>query len=109
MQWRISRRHGLVALIFGLALIAAPAAPVSPPRDDKTTTVTPAEKVKKALDQTIANLEIENQQLPLALDQLHEETKINFVLDRATIAQMGLDVDNGAPVKVKLQNVKAKA
>jgi hypothetical protein len=109
MQLRINQRSGLVTgLAFVLALTAAPAAPVSPPRDDKKPAETPAEKVRKALDQTIANLEIENQQLPLALDQLREETKINFVLDRAAIAQLGLDVDNGAPVKVKLQNVKAK-
>jgi hypothetical protein len=108
MQLRISRRHGLVALAFALALAAAPAAPVAPPKDDRKPADTPADKVKKALDQTIANLEIENQQLPLALDQLHEETKINFVLDRAGIALMGMDADNGTPVKVKMQNVKAK-
>src|SRR5262245_3767323 len=109
MQLRISRRHGLVALAFALALAAAPAAPVSPPRDVSKPTDTPADKVKKALDQTIATLDIENQQLPLALEQLHEETKINFVLDRAAIAQTGIDVDNGTPVRAKLQNVKAKA
>jgi len=108
MLYRIFRRPGLVTgLAFVLALTAAPAAPV--PTEDKKPAETPAEKVRKALDQTIANLEIENQQLPLALDQLREETKINFVLDRATIAQLGIDVDNGAPVKAKLQNVKVKS
>jgi hypothetical protein len=106
----IFRRPTLVTgLALALALTAAPAAPVPSTHDDKKPAETPAEKVRKALDQTIASLEIENQQLPLALDQLREETKVNFVLDRGTIAQMGLDVDNGAPVKVKLQNVKAKA
>src|SRR5437868_2688320 len=109
MQLRIIRRHGLVAgLAFALALTAAPAAPVTPPKEDKKGGEVGAEKVRKALDQTIANLEIENQQFPLALDQLHEETKINFVLDRATIQMLGIDIDNGAPVKAKLQNVKAK-
>jgi hypothetical protein len=110
MQAHIFRRHGLaVALAFALALTAAPAAPVPPPRDAKKTGETPAEKVRKALDQNIANLEIDNQQLNLALEQLHEETKINFVIDRTTITQMmGLDPDNGAPVRAKLQNVKAK-
>src|SRR5262245_61913733 len=109
MQVRIIRRPGLAAgLAFALALAAAPAAPVTPPRDDKKPAETAAEKVRKALDQNVANLDIENQQLPLALDQLHEETKVNFVLDRATIAGLGVDVDNGAPVKAKLQNVKAK-
>ncbi len=108
MQLHVSRRHGLAALAFVLALTAAPAAPVPSARDDKKAAETPAEKVRQALDQTIANLEIENQQLPLALDQLREETKINFVLDRGTLAQMGIDVDNGTPVKAKLQNVKVK-
>jgi hypothetical protein len=109
MLFRIHRRVGLAAgLAFVLALTAAPAAPVPSGDGDKKPAETAAEKVRKALDQTIASLEIENQQLPLALDQLREETKINFVLDRATLALGGLDVDNGAPVKVKLQNVKAR-
>jgi hypothetical protein len=108
MQLRISRRHGLAALALGLALAAAPAAPVPTAKDDNKAAETPAEKVKKALDRNIANLEIENQQFALAFDQLHEETKINFVLDRAGLAQMGIDVDNGMPVKAKLQNVKVK-
>jgi hypothetical protein len=109
MLLRIIRRPALVTgLALALALTAAPAAPVPTGDGEKKSAETPAEKVRKALDQNIANLEIENQQLPLALDQLREETKINFVLDRASIAQMGLDVDNGAPVKAKMQNVKAK-
>jgi type II secretory pathway component HofQ len=108
MALRLSPRHGAaVALALVLSLTAAPAAPV-PARDEKSGE-TPAEKVRKALDQNIANLEIDNQQLMLALEQLREETKITFVLDRTTIAQtMGLDVDNGAPVRAKLQNVKAR-
>jgi hypothetical protein len=108
MQGLICRRSGFVTLAFALALAAAPAAPVAPSRDEKKSTETSAEKVRKALDQTIANLEIENQQLPLALEQLHEETKINFVLDRGGIALMGMDADNGMAVKAKLQNIKVK-
>jgi hypothetical protein len=109
MQLCIIRRYGLVAgLAFVLALTAAPAAPVTPPKEEKKGE-TGAEKIRKALDQNIASLEIENQQFPLALDQLREETKINFVIDRGTIQMMGIDIDNGAPVKAKLQNVKAKA
>ncbi|HKI30781.1 MAG TPA: hypothetical protein VKA46_02735 [Gemmataceae bacterium] len=107
MQLRIIRRAGPAALAFALALTAAPAAPVPSPRDDKKPAEAPAEKIRKALDQEIANLEIENQQLNLAIEQLHEETKINFVLDRTTIAQMGIDVDS-ATVKAKLQKVKAR-
>jgi hypothetical protein len=110
MQVLIFRRHGLAAaLALALALTAAPAAPVPSAQDTKKAGETPAERVRRALDQNIANLEIDNQQLNLALEQLHEETKVTFVIDRATIAQMmGLDVDNGAPVRAKLQNVKAK-
>ena len=110
MQVRIYRRRGLAAgLTLALALTAAPAAPVPSAQDTKKAGETPAERVRRALDQNIANLEIENQQLNLALEQLHEETKITFVLDRATIAQMmGIDVDNGAPVRAKMQNIKAR-
>jgi hypothetical protein len=109
MQRLTSPRSRLVAgLAFALALTAAPAAPVSPSRDDRAAAATPAETVRRALDQTIANLDIDNQQLPLALDQLREETKINFVLDRGTLQLMGIDLDNAAPVKAKLQKVKAK-
>jgi hypothetical protein len=108
MQARSYRRYGVVAaLAFALALTAAPAAPV-PTKDDKASAETAAEKVRKALDKTIANLDIDNQQLALAVEQLHEETKVNFVLDRATLAQMGIDIDNGAPVKANLKNVKAR-
>jgi len=108
MQLCILKRHGLVAaLAFVLALTAAPAAPV-PSADDKKPAETPAEQVRKALNQNIASLDIENQQLHLALEQLHEETKVNFVLDRTTIQAMGIDVDNGAPVRAKLTNVKAR-
>ena len=106
----IFRRPALATgLALALALTAAPAAPVPSAPDGKKAAETPAERVRRALDQNIANLEIENQQLNLALEQLHEETKITFVLDRATIAQMmGIDVDNGAPVRAKMQNIKAR-
>ncbi len=108
MHLRFSARLA-VAIALALVLTAAPAAPVPPPREDKSVQ-TPADRVRKALDQNIASLEIDNQQLPLALEQLREETKVPFVLDRTTIAQvMGLDVDNGAPVRAKLQNIKARA
>jgi hypothetical protein len=107
MHLGIIRRAGPVLLAFVLALAAAPAAPVPSPRDDKKGDEAPAEKIRKALDKEIANLDIENQQLNLALEQLHEETKIDFVLDRNTIAQMGIDVDS-VTVKAKLQKVKAR-
>jgi len=108
MQFRMTRWYGLAA---ALALVVstttvAPAAPVGEKEEKKAGT--PAEKVRQALDATLASLEIENQPLNLAIDQLHEETKINFVLDANTIAQMGIDI-NTNPVKCKLQSVKVKA
>jgi len=108
MQVRSFRRFGPIAVLaFALTLTTAPAAPV-PTKDDKKGPETAGEKVRKSFDHVIANLDIDNQQLALALDQLHEETKINFVLDRTTIAGMGIDIDS-VTVKAKLQNVKAKS
>jgi hypothetical protein len=108
MQFRMTRWYGLAAaLALTVSLTSAPAAPVGE-KEEKPKAGTPAEKVRQALDATLANLEIENQPLNLAIDQLHEETKINFVLDANTIAQMGIDI-NTNPVKCKVQNVKVKS
>ncbi len=105
MSSRSTRRLGFAALVLALTLAARlPARPDEGPAKGETT----AEKIRKDLDQTLANLDIENQQLHLALDQLHEETKVLFVLDRVTIQQMGMDVDS-LPVKVKRRNVKVRA
>jgi hypothetical protein len=109
MQFRMTRWYGLAAALALVVSIcsSAPAAPVGE-KEEKTKAATPAEKVRQALDATLANLDIENQPLNLAIDQLHEETKISFVLDANTIAQMGIDI-NTNPVKCKLQNVKVKS
>jgi hypothetical protein len=108
MQVRIFNQLAwLAGLAFALTITPAMAAPV-PAKEEKKSPETPAEKVKKALDQNIANLDIDNQALGVAIDQLKEETKINFVIDRGTIANMGIDVDS-VTVKAKIQGVKAKA
>ena len=72
----------LVALVPAL-ILAAP----SPSKNADTRP--PAEKLRKALDQTVS-VSLANVKLKEAFDQLHEETKLNFVFDHATLRQMGL-------------------
>jgi hypothetical protein len=67
----------------------------------------PAEKVRKELDRLIS-IEIDQQPLALAINQLHEQTRINFVLDRLAIAQIGVDVDQ-VTVSVRLKEVKVRS
>lgn len=91
-----------------LALVAVPPALAAGPGpgDDKLKGETPAEKVRKALDQVI-DVDIENQSLQLAIAQLREQTKVNFVLDRLTAAGMGVNPDEGS-VNLKLQKVRLR-
>jgi hypothetical protein len=90
-----------VTLALTPALSAAGAAP-----DTKEKAVSPAEKIKKQLDQ-IVTLEITDQPLNLALNQIREQSKINFVVDKFTIQQMGMDPEQ-MPVNVKLKDVKVR-
>lgn len=105
---KLISRLTLLAAGLVLALVMAPAlaAPVAPTTDAKKTE-TPAEKIKKALDET-TDLEISDQPLHLAMAQLREQTKVNFVVDRQVIAMMGLDPDS-MPINVKLQKVKLRS
>src|SRR5437899_959828 len=70
------------------AALAAPA-----PAGEKAQEDSPAEKIRRALEDTIT-IEVRDQPLHLAINQLHEQTKLNFVLDRFTIAQMGIDPES---------------
>jgi hypothetical protein len=114
MHWSTVRRAlpaGVLVLAWVVLPGAAPAAPAgaaataseSRPRGES-----PAEKVRKVLDQVAETIEITDQPLELAVAQFHELTKLNFVLDRLTIQQMGVDPGNAA-VNLKLQNVKWKS
>ena len=95
-------------LLAGLALpAAAPAAPAASPAEPRPRADSPAEKVRHALDQVAETVEIIDQPLELAIAQMHEQTKVNFVLDRLTIQQMGVDPSSAA-INVRLQNVKWK-
>ncbi len=93
-----------LALVFALAPGSLSAAPAAGETKDKP--ATPAEKIKKQLDQTIT-LDIAEQPLNLALNQIREQTKINFVVDKLTIQQMGMDPDQ-MPVNAKLKEVKVR-
>ena len=87
MHTKVSLRFCLVALSWVLFVkLAAMAAPL--PAEPKAAAV-PAEKTRKALDQVV-NVEFSEQPLHSALNQLSEQTKIKFVLDRMTIALMGV-------------------
>jgi hypothetical protein len=99
----------MTALAAILGLVLAPAALLAAPATEpKPKAESPCEKIRKALDQTIESLEIVDQPLSLAINQLKEQTKINFVLDTVTLANSGIVPDN-IQVNVKLQNVKARA
>lgn len=102
-------RWSWLAAALLLVLTGSPiqGAPADSGGDAKKSEITPAEKIKKALDQ-VSDLDISDQPLHLALAQLKEQTKVNFVLDRVTIANMGVDPEQ-TPVNVKLQNVKLRS
>jgi hypothetical protein len=94
---------GLLALT--LALGDGQTAPA--PSDSKARSTGAADKVKKELDRTI-NLDCDQQPLALAVAQIHELTKVNFILDRLTLAQNGIDPDQ-LTVSLKLKEVKARS
>jgi hypothetical protein len=98
-------RHTLAGLILVLAPVLAFAAPV--PSTAQNQEAPAAEKVKKQLDQQVT-LEATDQSLNAALNRLREQTKINFVVDRLTLQQQGLDPEQ-LRVSVKLNDVKARS
>ncbi len=97
----------VVMLVWTLAPATALPAPATPDSAAQRKTETPAEKIRRALDQ-VTDLEIDNQSFQLAVAQLREQTKVNFVLDRQSVASVGVDIDN-MPVSVKLQKVKLRS
>lgn len=87
-------------LLVKLTVWAAPVA--SEPRAAPS----PAEKNRKLLDQSVS-AEFAEQPLHAVLTTLGEQTKIKFVLDRMTMAQVGLS-EGDLPVTAKLQDVKVR-
>jgi len=104
---KLSAPRWCLPAALALAWAAAPAlaAPGTPVTDNKKSD-SPAEKLRKALDQT-TDVTIEGQSLEASINQLAEQAKVNVVIDRWTIQNMGID-PNGAVVTVKLQNVKIR-
>jgi hypothetical protein len=80
----------------------APAAP------NKEAPASPVEKLRADLDKPIT-LKIAKQSLSAAVEILHKQTKINFVLDVAMIQQLGFTPDQPpSPVDVDLKDVKVR-
>jgi len=88
-----------VALAWSASAVAAPS-----PTEAKAKS--PAEKIRQELDQVVS-VDISEQPLTLAVNQLKEQTKINFVLDKLTLTQLGVDPDM-MPVTVKMKDVKLR-
>ncbi len=102
---KVCVRRPLLAAGLALTLALTPVLGAAAP-DAQDKTVSPAEKIKKQLDQNIT-LEVTEQPLNLALNQIREHTKINFVVDNFTLQQMGL-VPEQMPVNIKLKDVKVR-
>src|SRR5262249_3939065 len=97
-----NRWHWLVgALVLALVSTTGGAAP-APERKSKAEGA--AERVRKALDKEI-DLDIAEQPLNVAINQLHDLTKANFILEPMPLPN-GADA-NSATVTIKVQNVKA--
>jgi predicted transcriptional regulator len=92
-----------LAAVFACAL-TAPLSAADPAPRGKDKAVSPGERIRTIFDQKIT-IDVTEQPLALALNQLREQTKINFVLDRFTLQQMGMDPE-GMPVNVKLKDEK---
>jgi hypothetical protein len=105
LRVRLPYRVAGVALLWGLLLAGLLAAPLNPENKDKPASL--ADKVRKDLDQAI-NFEVVDQSIAAAVNQLREQTKINFVLDRFTIQQMGIDPEQPI-VNLKLKDVKVRS
>ncbi len=90
-----------------LAWALAGAAPAAPLPADKPDASNPADKLRKELDRLIS-IEFDQQPLHLAVNQLHEQTKVNFVLDRFTLGQMNVDPEQ-TNVSLRLKDVKLRS
>jgi hypothetical protein len=96
-------------LAVGAALALWPAlAPAGPAAPEKDAVASPVEKLRKELDKPIT-LKITKQSLSAAVEMLHKQTKINFVLDGPVIQQLGFSPDQPpSPVDVDLKDVKVR-
>jgi hypothetical protein len=105
---RVLSRRAVGALVLALLLgsiLVARSAPVAEGQAPKGTETT-AEKIRKDLDKSVT-IEITDQPLTLAMNQLRDQTRINIVVDRLMLNQMGLDPES-VPISVNLKDVKLR-
>jgi type II secretory pathway component GspD/PulD (secretin) len=93
--------------LFSLTLMLGIGRAAPAPADDKARPSSSADKIRKELDRAVT-LDVDQQPLALAISQVQELTKINFVLDRVTLAQSGIDPDQ-LTVSLKLKDIKARS
>jgi type II secretory pathway component GspD/PulD (secretin) len=103
---RFAFRHGLAVMTVGVACALFGSAAAPAPSEDKPKTDTPAEKIKKALNQPV-DIDVNGQSIQQAISQLKEQVKIDFELDKNSAAQLGVDMEN-TPVTLKLKKVKLR-
>jgi hypothetical protein len=96
-------------MVVGAVLALAPATiSAAPTASDKDNPVNLVEKLRKDLDKPVT-LNIAKQSLSAAVEMLHKQTKINFVLDVPVIQQLGIAPDQPpSPVDVDLKDVKVR-
>jgi len=93
-------------LIQASVLLPASASVGEPPTDSKLKPESPAQTISKALDQPIS-VEFANAALQDAVTKLTDQTKLNFVLDRASMQQLGI-IPEQSLVTVKLEKVSLR-
>jgi type II secretory pathway component HofQ len=96
----------LLVMAWALTPASALAGPDSPRNGATASSESPAEKLRKALDEP-RNLQIADGPLPTVVTQLRDQTKINFVLDTTTLMSMGMD-PNQWTVSLRLEQTKVR-
>jgi type II secretory pathway component HofQ len=97
-------------LILGAIMVygVAPPAPAASDAAERARPQSTAEKLRKALDQTV-NLDLANQSLDDVAAKLRQQTKVNFVADRVAAQQLGpQETPNGPQGGVTLKVEKGK-
>jgi type II secretory pathway component GspD/PulD (secretin) len=101
-------RHKTIALvaILASAVVAAPLVAAPAPKGEVKADPTAAEAIRKALDRS-GKFEFASVTLGSVLRTLSEEYKINIVLDRTAIQQMGFEPE-GMDVELKMKEGKLR-
>ncbi|HEV3255973.1 MAG TPA: hypothetical protein VG013_03765 [Gemmataceae bacterium] len=102
--------RGAAVLILGGLLVNGAASPAAAASDTsgRTRAETTADKLRKALDQTV-NLDLANQSLEDVAAKLRQQTKINFVADQLANQQLTpREMPNGTQGGISLKVEKAQ-